>query len=415
MSTEKYDVVIIGGGMVGGTLACALQTACGEAPAAILVVEAAVSGAPTGPPSQPAFDARSTAISQGSMEYLRELGLWDEALDPCPIHTIHVSDRGRFGAVRMDCREHGMEVLGSVVENASLGSRLNRAVAEAGSVTFRDGTEVSALVPTASGARLELKDSRGITEVETALVVLAEGGRSELCARLGIARHTKSYGQTAIVTNIGFEVPHGHTAYERFTPEGPLALLPLNPVEGQNRAALVWTLKDETAVEMMTADDEDFLTALQQAFGFRAGRFLRAGKRHAYPLKRVRAEEQYRSGLVLLGNVAQSLHPVAGQGFNLALRNTMKLAEIVGGALRRGEDPGAIRHLQTYSMAVDRDQEKTLLFSDGLIRLFSADSNLMACTRTLGLISIDLLPPLKHELVRQAAGVGAARARIRSI
>lgn len=405
---SHYDVVIVGAGMVGASLALAL-THAPQLPLRLLLVEASALHTKSAP-EQPGFDARSTVLSAGTVAYFRELGLWTAlSAVATAIKQIHVSDQGRFGSVRLDSNEEQVEALGYVVENADLGRALNAALLAAPGLELCAPVAVAQLQPDASGMRLQLQSIGGETSVTAALVVLAEGGRSGLPAQLGIAHRHEAYGQSAVIANVGFTKPHGHVAYERFTPKGPLALLPLHERDGTPRAALVWTQPEAEAHHVLGLDDASFLARLQQDFGGRVGSFTRVGKRALYPLALQTAEEQIRPGLVLLGNVAHSLHPVAGQGFNLALRDTMMLAANVRESLRVQQSPGAFARLQRYREAVQQDQAHTIAFSDYVTRLFSSNSRVLSLVRQLGMASIDLVPPLKHQLSRQAMGLAVPR------
>lgn len=407
------DVVIIGAGMVGASLALALLHN-NPHPLRVLLVEAsAIRDTPV--PAQPGFDIRSTVLSAGTVAYFRTLGLWPALQHAAePITQIHVSDQGRFGSVRLRAAEEGVEALGYVVENAALGRALNAALLAATGLELLAPASVTRLLPAARGMQVQLQQQGGSdTTVEAGLVVLAEGGRSGLCAQLGISHQHHSYQQAAVIANVAFEHPHQGVAFERFTPKGPLALLPLSAHHGQPRAALVWTHPLQEAAGVMALDDAAFLARLQQDFGQRVGSFTRVGKRAMFPLALQVAQEQIRPGLVLLGNVAHSLHPVAGQGFNLALRDAMTLAGNVRASVQQGHAPGSIARLAAYRQAVRQDQTLTIGFSDYMTRLFSSNSTALALVRKLGMASIDLLPPLKHRLSRQAMGLAHAQVVLR--
>jgi 2-polyprenyl-6-methoxyphenol 4-hydroxylase len=399
-----YDVVIVGAGMVGASLALAL-THQQDKPLRLLLVEASALHA-NNPAAQPGFDARSTVLSAGTVAYFRELGLWD-TLGPAatPIRHIHVSDQGRFGTVCLNSADEHVDALGYVAENADLGRALNSALLAASALELCAPVSVAKLAPDAQGMRLELRSGSDAAAITAALVVLAEGGRSGLPAQLGIAHSHKGYGQSAVIANVAFASPHKYVAYERFTPKGPLALLPLADREGSHRAALVWTHPEAEAQQILELDDAAFLARLQQDFGGRVGSFTRVGKRVLYPLSLQLAEEQIRPGLVLLGNVAHTLHPVAGQGFNLALRDTMMLARNIRESLQQQQSPGAFTRLQQYRQAVQQDQSYTIAFSDYMTRLFSSNNRVLGVVRQLGMASVDLVPPLKHQLSRQAMGL----------
>lgn len=404
------DVVIVGGGMVGASLACALCRA-GVPGWRIMIVEA-TPVMPEGQVFQPGFDTRSTVLSHVTAEYFRSLGLW-HALEQraAPVRRIHVSDQGRFGAVRLDSEDLGVPALGYVVENGVLGIALNRAMLSLEGIEVHGNTRVTAIEPGATGYRLKLVRAGEAMELDTPLVVLAEGGRSGLAQKLGIDNELTPYGQSAVVTNIAFDRDLSGVAYERFTPNGPLAVLPLPPIaEVRHRAALVWTQPEQDAEPLAALPAEQFLARLQREFGYRCGRLIRVGQRVCYPLSLVRAREQIRPGLVLLGNAAHFLHPVAGQGFNLSLREAMMLAEVLSNARRQGRDLGDHGLLMDYARGCEADQDSTIAFSHYMTKLFSSSSESLAWLRKFGMLGIDLLPPLKQTFSSRAMGLAARRA-----
>ncbi|MES2626814.1 MAG: 2-octaprenyl-6-methoxyphenyl hydroxylase [Pseudomonadota bacterium] len=414
--SEHYDVVIVGAGMVGASLACALTNDRKSRIKLLLVEASPVFNNST--PHQPGFDTRSTVLSAGTMTYFAQLGLAANLLPIAePITHIHVSDQGRFGSVQLNAADEGVPALGYVVENANLGRTLNQSLLTADGLELRAPIQVTSIKPCSSGMQLQLsginnnQSGDGVSEntITTSLVILAEGGRSTLCEQLGISHQHTDYEQSALIANVAFSQPHEGKAFERFTPKGPLALLPLADHDNQHRAALIWTHASENIAGFMAMSDELLLKELQKDFGHRLGTFTRIGKRAVYPLSLQVAHEQIRPALVLLGNVAHSLHPVAGQGFNLALRDAMALAHNVNESIQMGISPGSFTQLQKYLRAVQTDQLHTISFSNYMTRLFSSDNTLLAWVRKSGMASIDLLPPLKHQLSRQAMGLGHAR------
>lgn len=407
-----YDVLIIGAGMVGSSLACALAQAGLPDTARVLLVEASPIHA-AAPARQPGYDARSTVLSAGTVACFEQLGLWQHCSSAAePICDIHVSDQGRFGSVRLHAGDEAVPALGYVMENAALGRALNQALLAHTGIELCAPAQVLQLRPCAQGMQLTLQQEDASCEFTAALVVLAEGGRSGLCEQLGIHVEAQPYGQTAVIANVSFALPHQGVAYERFTPKGPLALLPLADMDGEHRAALVWTQPASAAAEVLALPDAEFLQRLHADFGDRVGRFTRVGKRAAFPLQLQLAQEQIRPGLVLLGNVAHTLHPVAGQGFNLALRDSMLLADNILQSLRAGSDPGSFVRLQDYLQRAQGDQQLTIGFSDYMTRLFSSSSTPLVWARRFGMASIDLLPPLKHALSRQAMGLAHPGVRL---
>ncbi len=416
--TKHYDVVIVGAGMVGASLACVLTKSSSASKLKLLLVEASPVFSNKSP-QQPGFDTRSTVLSAGTMAYFAQMDLAKSLLPSAePITHIHVSDQGRFGSVQLNASDEGVDALGYVVANASLGQILNQSLLEASGLELCAPVTVASIKPCAAGMQLELSgmknsdtsdDVSAKTMITTSLVILAEGGRSTLCEQLGIYHQRTAYEQSALIANVAFSAPHGGRAYERFTPKGPLALLPLADHDSQHRAALIWTHASDGIEEIIAMNDKDLLAQLQKEFGQRVGTFTRIGKRSVYPLSLQVAQEQIRPGLVLLGNVAHSLHPVAGQGFNLALRDAMALSHNIAESMQMGVSPGSFPQLQKYLRAVQRDQLDTISFSDYMTRLFSSDNIFLAWARKSGMASIDLLPPLKHYLSRQAMGLGHAR------
>ncbi len=389
---QRAELAIIGGGLVGASLALALQ---GEARARgwrICLIEPFAPGGGY----QPSYDARSTALSYGSRLIYQRLGLWPAIAQRAePILQIHVSDRGRFGAARLSAEAEGVPALGYVVENAWIGHCLWQAL-DAEVVSWRCPAEVSRLEALGDGYRLTLSDD---SQLDCDLAILADGGRSGLREQLGIGVSHTPYGQTALIANISPQQAHRGQAFERFTEDGPMALLPL----ADNRCALVWTRSCADAERLLRLDEAGFLDELQQAFGYRLGALRQVGARNLYPLTLVEAEEQVRPHLVVLGNAAHSLHPIAGQGYNLSLRDTLALAETL---LDSHAPLGDFATLQRYVRRQHTDQQLTVGFSDQVTRLFSSGEPLLAAGRNLGLLGLDLLPPAKHWFARQAMGLG---------
>lgn len=416
---EQFDLVIAGGGMVGASLLCALSPLVDQYDLRVAIVEAIplpsfsanadVSVDHHKPSYQPSYDARSTALSWGSRNIYKQLGVWDKlSLQATPIERIHVSDQGRFGSVRMLASDYGVDALGYVVENGWLGRVLLESVEQMKAVSFLCPAAVVGVETTTTGSLIHI-ENEGVTQtLETKLLVVADGGRSELCRQLRIDLEQHDYRQQAIIANVTSQRPHQNIAYERFTKTGPVALLPLNEqgkrMAEQNRCALVLTVAEDEA-EMLTAmNDKAFLEKLQEKFGYRLGRFQQVGERHSYPLRLQWAKDQVRPGVVIMGNAAHTLHPVAGQGFNLALRGVTCLAETIREACIANEALGAIGLLQRYLDRSCRDQKQTIAFSDQMIRLFSNNDLLLSHLRGLGLLALDCSPPLKKWFAQKAMG-----------
>ncbi|MBB3143053.1 2-octaprenyl-6-methoxyphenyl hydroxylase [Halomonas organivorans] len=395
---RRVDIAIVGGGLVGASLGCALAPLLERHGLTVAVIEAAPLPTDLDAPWQPSFDARASAIAEGSVRHFRTLGLWgDLAEQASPIRHIHVSEQGRLGATRLNAEELGSEALGQVIPNAWLGRVLHRRLADL-PLAWHCPASVEQIQPWNEGHCLTLSDG---ARLEAGLTVLAEGGRSGLKERLGIESRERPYGQVALIAGVEVDRPHDGWAYERFTADGPIALLPL---KGQ-AMELVWTHEAGQEDVRLALADGDFLAQLQRAFGDRAGRFRRVGRRHAYPLSLVTARETTRPGLAVMGNAAHALHPVAGQGFNLALRGVMDLVAAIESGVGRGELPGSAATLADFEARRGADRHDVIRFSDGLIRLFGLDSTLLSHARAAGLVGFNLVGPLRRTLARRAMGV----------
>ncbi|MDH4023027.1 MAG: 2-octaprenyl-6-methoxyphenyl hydroxylase [Gammaproteobacteria bacterium] len=404
---SSCDILIAGGGMVGASLAVALA----GLPLRVLLVEAI----PAGSPGQPSFDARTTALSRSSQHILQALRIWPAvATRATPILKIHISERGRLGTAVIDADDDGGEALGYVIENRLLGAELWRVLRGSPNITVRSPATVIAVSDSADALQVEVEQAGAMTgptsTIRTRLLVVADGARSTLRASLGIAARTRAYEQVAIVGNVSVENPGaGTVAYERFTPDGPLALLPA----GGDRYVFVLTRRDTAADAVAALPDSAFLGLLQQEFGFRLGRFQRVGVRSRYPLELVEAEAVTSRRVVVVGNAAHGLHPVAGQGYNLGLRDAAALAELVAAEMRRteaGPDPGRESLLADYATWRRPDQRKVVAFTDGLIRLF--DRTNLGPLRGLGLLLFDTVPGAKRLLARETMGLAGRRTRL---
>lgn len=407
MNAER-DIVIAGGGMVGLSLALYLGKLLPAAARITLIEGFPLSAAmATGSDYHPSFDARSTALSYSSRRIYREMGLWAAlARWQCPIETIHVSMKGRFGSSLLTAADYDWRALGHVVENAWLGQMLLQAVRDQARVELISPARVTGARPGPDSVSIQVHGET-LSHLETRLLVVADGAESSLRRELGIGATEKPYRQSAVIANVGSAEPHHNCAFERFTDQGPLALLPLlGAPGGEHRSALVWTLSPQQAEHFQHCPAPEFLDALQARFGYRLGRLCQVGERHSYPLALMESAEQVRRGVVIMGNAAHALHPVAGQGFNLALRDVAELAREVAAAVALGQSPGELAHLQRYHRRATPDQQRTVAFSDRVPEAFTRDGVLFSLVRDLALSGLDILPPLKREFVHYAAGVG---------
>jgi 2-octaprenyl-6-methoxyphenol hydroxylase len=374
----EHDVLIAGGGPVGAALALALQ----GAGLAVGLLEARA-------PERAPGDFRPIALSHGSRLILERLGVW-EALEPLtPIRRIHVSQRGGFGRVELDATQAGLPALGYVLDYARLSAALARAL-ERSECRLFSGARVTQLSAEPEQARVRYEQRGSRYETSARLAALADGGL--LGAVAGV--RTYDYRQAALTARVATREPHDNVAYERFTPEGPLALLP----EGE-ASALVWTTGIERAHRLCALPEREFLDELQRAFGGRLGAFERVAGRAAAPLVLKVAQRIAAPRLAVLGNAAQTLHPVAGQGLNLGLRDAWELAATLGKAGR--EAIGTPAFAASYSARRRLDRAGGVWFTDLLVRLFSNDLAPLRVARGLGLAALGAAPPLKDFLVRR--------------
>jgi 2-octaprenyl-6-methoxyphenol hydroxylase len=390
------DVLIAGGGAVGSALACALA----ELPLSVVLVEAQQ----VQRLEQPSFDARVTALANGSQQILAGLDLWAQLEGYTEaIRSIHISERGRFGAARIEAAEEHVPALGYTVENQALGRVLWERLHAATRLTVLAPAQVTALASAAGCVLVTVQHGDAAQRVRAKLVVAADGVRSVVRAALGVDSVEHDYGQRAVIFNCSTEAPLDGRAYERFTDRGPIALLPLTG----GRAAVIWTLPAGDAERIAALAVDAFRDELQTAFGQRLGRFTRIGERHLYRLARVASGAVHGERAVLIGDAALRLHPVAGQGFNLALRDVAALSEVLADELRRSQcavDVGRADLLERYAAWRAADRQRVSSFTHGLIQLFGESTPGVGLGRGLGLMAFDLLPGAKALLARQTMG-----------
>jgi 2-octaprenyl-6-methoxyphenol hydroxylase len=405
------DVAIVGGGMVGASLAVALR---GTGLTVALIEAHAPDSA-----AQPSFDERTTALGNASRRILESIGVWqDLAPAAARIERIHVSDAGHFGFARLEARELGLEALGYVVPNRVIGRQLWAALQSDACVSLHVPAQLESMQVEAGHASLAVRTAQGLQELRARLVVAADGAQSLVRASAGLSATVDDYQQVAIVASLRTDQANDGTAHERFTAAGPMAVLPLAgaPAGAAGPASwrtLVWAARPDAARRLMALDEAAFLREWQDAFGWRAGRACEAGKRAVYPLALSRSTRTTAPRIVLLGNAAQSLHPVAGQGFNLALRDAADLAELLVAQLRvEGRDVGAAEMLARYEAARAEDRDGVIAFTDTLVRAFSSDNPLLSHARDAGLLLFDLLPPAKRALSRVSLGFGRRSPRL---
>ncbi|MGB0458999.1 MAG: 2-octaprenyl-6-methoxyphenyl hydroxylase [Porticoccaceae bacterium] len=401
-TNHQFDITIVGGGMVGLSLALLLAA---QDRWKVLVLESKAINAEGVPQYSASFDARSTALSWSSRCIFQKMGIWRKISQHAQdILSIHVSDRGHFGMTRLEAEEAGVDALGYVVENSWLGAVLMQQVSEA-NICLKGDAAVNAITPKADSMQLEIDIEGQHQQIDSKLLVVADGADSACAKMLGINQHSKAYNHSAIIANISLDQAHNKVAYERFTDQGPMALLPLKDFNNSHRCALVWTQPTDQVQQLMAVDDSAFLEALQARFGHRLGLFKQVGERVSYPLALTTSEEQVRRRLVVVGNAAHSLHPVAGQGFNLSLRDIECLAQCLKDQPQI-TDVGALEPLLGYQKQRDSDQRNTLMFTDNLSKLFGLTSPSIALGRNSGLLMMDLVPTLRNQFAHFGMGTG---------
>lgn len=411
MMTDKnntdFDLIIIGGGLVGASLACALANASLR----IAIIEAFPFKVDDSE-YQPAFDARSVALSYTSRQVFDGIGLWPSInkLGVAAIKKIHVSDRGHAGVTRLNAEDENVDALGYVVETRVIGKALFAQLNKQKNVTLIAPAKLKNFELNAdyASADIEITNNDNLVECKTLtakLLVAADGDDSIVRRLSGVRIKQRNYEQSAVIANIATNQPHNNQAFERFTDTGPLALLPMAATDKEaHRFSLVWTINGSEQEEIMNWDDETFLTKLKERFGERAGQFIHVSKRHSYPLSLMRAQEHVRERMAIIGNAAHTLHPVAGQGFNLGLRDVAALSQVINDSLLEKKDIGDLSVLKTYADWRRRDHIQTAMATDGLVRIFSNNFLPLAALRNLALIVVDLVPPLKKVFSRHAMG-----------
>jgi len=401
-TNPEFDVVIVGGGLVGASLACAL----GDSGLGIAVIEAV----PPGDPGQTSYDDRTLALAYSSRRIFEGIGVWDSIArrSACPIEHIHISDRGKFGFTRLHAKDMNIEALGYVAETRALGAALYETMSGLANVTLMCPANVIDIDIHESMATLTLEHGNKSQTINTSLVVAADGGDSPLRRAVGIKADKRLYDQTAVVANVTPGHDHGNVAYERFTSTGPLALLPMTG----NRCSVVWSTARDNADVILSWNEETYLAELQQRFGDRLGKFSRAGQRAAYPLALTRVSQPVVQRVALIGNAAHTVHPVAGQGFNLGLRDVATLAQVVVDARRAGKDVGLLDVLASYASWRQRDNKRVASFTDGLIKMFSNEYLPLAVVRNLGLTFVDYFPALKRTFIKRTSGLNGRLPRL---
>jgi 2-octaprenyl-6-methoxyphenol hydroxylase len=398
---EQFDLIIVGGGLVGASMACALS---GHG-LSIAVIEAV----PLRETSQPSYDDRTLALSLASSRIFSAIGLWPGVKQGVtPIEQINISNRGHFGGARISARELEVPALGYVAEGRLIGQAVRERLPQCSDVTLFCPMQVISIECTTGAARVAVKGEEGSRTVEGRLLIGADGAQSMVRDVLGLSTTGHDYQQTAIIANVTPEISHRNRAFERFTRTGPLAVLP----HVGDRCGIVWSVASEDAESVLALDDDVFLEGLQERFGYRLGRLGKLGRRSAYPLRLLFAREQYAQRGVIIGNAAHAIHPISAQGFNLGLRDVAVLAELLVAAHRAGEDLGSSELLERYQVWRRPDHERMIRYTDSLVRIFAQPWLPVRMLRGLGLAAFDLAPPVKRALSRRTMGFGGRVPRL---
>ncbi len=394
---HDYDILIAGGGLAGNCLALALQ----DSGLKIAIIEAQTAEQLR---NSPAGD-RALALAAGTVNMLETLGVWQDVSTATPIRQIHISDRGHFGKTRLSARQQKVDALGYVITARDIETHVADRVEQAQIPRFCPARVVG-LMAGDQAIHVSIKQQQQSRALSARLLVGADGGNSSVRKLLDIPQQVSHYGQTALVTTVKADLPHHNTAYERFTESGPLALLPL----ADNQLSVVWTRRHDDAEALMAGSEAEFLSRLQDCFGYKLGQLHLTAPRRAFPLTLIRAETMSAPRVILIGNAVHQLHPVAGQGFNLGLRDVVQLAEL----LQSQADPGNPEVLADYVKSRQSDHDKTIAFTDNTVKLFSNSWLALAAARNAGLTMLDHLPFAKNLLAQHAMGLAGRLPRIGS-
>jgi 2-octaprenyl-6-methoxyphenol hydroxylase len=390
---NRYDVIIVGGGIVGSTLALILAKAAFK----VALVEAMSNAALVNQVNS----KRTIVLAHSSRVIFESLGCWDVfAPHVCPIEEIHVSDRGQFGTSKISAQQESVPALGYVLPAGRISATLFELMTGVANITIFQPANFVSYENEAAGVKVLIEHNGKKTTLCAELLVAADGQESAVRQFQNIKLHHQSYDQTAIFCDIQLKRSNNKVAYERFTEQGPLAILPLLNHQG----AVIWTVRQKQADRLLNLDAKQFLQELQQQFGYRLGRFLSCSEPKGVPLSLTTATQQIQPGTVLLGNAVHTLHPVAGQGLNLALRDCATLSEVLVAARRKGQSLGDIHLLQNYLAKRQADQKKIIALTHSLVGVFSTSLLPVLLARMTGLLLLDRMPWLKKRLTKTALG-----------
>lgn len=404
-SVQTFDIAIAGGGLAGCLTALSLANlTVNNKPLSIAIVEANTLQENNQVIVSSSFDSRVLALSHGSAQYLKTIGAWQYLQEAAnPIETIHISDRGQYGKARIYAKEHQVDALGYVAEMQAIGQSLLKALASYNNITWFSPDHIENIEWRSEHVEITLTSQQ---QISAALLLACDGVQSVCRQKANIKNTEKSYNQAAIITNIETQQPHNNVAYERFTEHGPIAVLPLT----NNRCSIVWTMPQEQADIITTLDDNTFSQQLEQAFGYWLGGIKRVGERVTYPLKLLQAQENVFHRMALIGNASHTIHPIAGQGFNLGLRDIQTITQLITKQIKHAEEQhiavnlGCFNLLNTYAQQRNQDQQSIIQLTDSLVTLFSNDLLPLVAGRNIGLKVLNYCQPLKQAFVNKTMG-----------
>lgn len=408
---KSFDIIISGGGLSGCLMALSLADLT-KADGGLLSIAIVESNQSTTDNSHATslFDDRVLALSHGSAAYLANLGVWQHIKsDACAIEKIDISDRGHYGKARLKAEEHGVSALGYVIEMALIGKGLLTELANKNNIQWLCPDSIQDINWQPVSAPQKVAITLNSQQVITGSLVLACDGANSPCRQLANIDVSKSdYQQVAIIANVATEKPHQNKAFERFTEFGPIAMLPLaalkTEINAKNRCSLVWTVTAEQSEGLLTLSDDEFKAQLALAFGSWLGAITHAGKRHAYPLVLLQAQQNTYHRMALIGNASHTIHPIAGQGFNLGLRDVQLMAKLIAQQLARNNDVGSFAMLNDYADQRVKDQKQVIALTDSLVTLFANDLPPLVIGRNIGLKVMNYFSPLKNTLVNKLMG-----------
>lgn len=398
-----FDVVISGGGLSGALMALSLADLFHENSQALTI--AIIESHAILQDASPSFDDRVLALSHGSAQYFTELGFWQTLKnDAAAIKNIHISDRGHYGKARLSAKDYSVDALGYVAEMSLIGKSLLTALKAKSNITWYAPDQISTLDWQVKHTNITLKSGK---QLSASLLLACDGAQSKCRQLANIKVTTKPYGQSALIANVTTQVAHNNVAFERFTETGPIAMLPLIPLSKktqEGRCSLVWTLPPEKAQALAELDDLSFKQQLESDFGSWLGEITHVGKRVVYPLNLVQAEQQIHHRMALVGNASHTIHPIAGQGFNLGVRDVKQLSALIKSALRQQQDIGSLALLDNYARQREQDQQQVIALTDSLVTLFSNNLPPLVAGRNIALKVFNYLSPLKKALVNKTMG-----------